>query len=149
MFDEFFGCVCLVNPEGGNSDMHATIWTSPELLMLRHWKMSADVKYKVELRNSGAMLEVGADEPIYQAALAAGIQLPIGCDYGGCITCAAKLISGEVRQPGATALNKRQSQAGYVLLCVARPKSDCVIEDGVESHDELYEHPYFRTLAKI
>lgn len=104
--------------------------------------MNKQNKYKVELSNHNISLEVAADEPIYQAALNAGIQLPIGCNYGGCITCAAKLISGSVRQPGATALNKRQIKAGYILLCVARPKSDCVIEEGVESHDELYENPF-------
>lgn len=98
--------------------------------------------FKVELRNARVTLQVAEDVPIYQAALAAGIQLPIGCNYGGCISCAAKLISGEVRQPGATAINKRQSQAGYILLCVARPKSDCVIEEGVDSHDQLYENPF-------
>lgn len=98
--------------------------------------------FKVELCNAGVTLQVAGDEPIYQAALAAGIQLPIGCNYGGCISCAAKLISGKVRQPGATAINRRQSQAGYILLCVARPKSDCVIEEGVDSHDELYENPF-------
>lgn len=111
--------------------------------------MSETEKFKVELRNSGITLNVAADEPIYQAALKAGVQLPIGCDYGGCITCAAKLVSGSVRQPGASALNKRQSQAGYVLLCVARPKSDCVILDGVESHDELYQNPFTGKIAKI
>lgn len=104
--------------------------------------MQIDKTFKVELRNSGVTLDVHADKPIYQAALEAGVQLPIGCDYGGCITCAAKLISGRVRQPGASALNKRQSKAGYVLLCVARPKTDCVIDDGVESHDALYENPF-------
>jgi len=100
------------------------------------------ITFKVELRNSGVVLDVAEDEPIYQAALKAGVQLPIGCDYGGCITCAAKLHAGSVRQPGASALNRRQSQAGYILLCVARPKSDCVIEDGVESHDQLYVNPF-------
>lgn len=104
--------------------------------------MSESDSFQVELRNCGVTLTVGADQPIYRAALEAGIQLPIGCDYGGCITCAAKLISGKVRQPGATALNKRQSAAGYILLCVARPKSDCVIEEGVESHDALYQNPF-------
>ena len=104
--------------------------------------MATGDRYKVTLRNSGVVIDVGADEPIYQAALKAGIQLPIGCDYGGCVTCAAKLISGTVRQPGATAINKRQSKAGYILLCVARPTSDCVIEDGVESHDQLYENQF-------
>ncbi len=105
-------------------------------------KMAIDETYKVALKNSRVVINVGSDEPIYRAALKAGIQLPIGCDYGGCVTCAAKLISGTVRQPGATAINKRQSKAGYILLCVARPTSDCVIEDGVESHYQLYENQF-------
>ena len=103
--------------------------------------------FNVLLRNSGVELQVAPDEPIYQAALKAGVQLPIGCDYGGCITCAAKLVEGKVRQPGASALNQRQSQAGYILLCVARPKSDCIIDEGVESHDELYVNPFTGKLA--
>jgi len=104
--------------------------------------MEPVASFKVELRNNGVVLDVKSDEPIYQAALKAGIQLPIGCDYGGCITCAAKLISGKVRQPGASAINRRQSKAGYILLCVATPDCDCVIEEGVESHDDLYENPF-------
>ena len=111
--------------------------------------MNLDQKHKVELVNCGVTLEVREDQPIYQAALDAGIQLPIGCNYGGCITCAAKLISGGVKQPNASALNKRQSKAGYVLLCVARPRTDCVVSEGVDSHDELYENPFTKTLAKI
>lgn len=103
--------------------------------------------YRVELRNSGVVLDVSADQPIYKAALDAGVQLPIGCDYGGCITCAAKLVKGSVRQPGASALNKRQSQAGYILLCVAHPNSDCIIDDGVDSHDDLYMNPFTGKLS--
>jgi len=105
--------------------------------------MSDSIKtHKVLLRHCGVTLSVAEDQSIYQAALEAGIQLPIGCNYGGCITCAAKLTAGQVRQPGASAINKRQSNAGYILLCVARPKTDCVIEEGVESHDQLYENPF-------
>lgn len=98
--------------------------------------------YTVYLRNLGVTLDVGEDEPIYDAALAKGIQLPIACKYGGCITCAAKMLSGKVRQPNATALNRRQSKVGYILLCVARPHAACVIDVGVESHDELYQNPF-------
>ncbi len=98
--------------------------------------------FTVELKNSGTTLRMTGDETIYDAALKAGVQLPIGCNYGGCITCAARLLTGSVRQPGATALNQRQSRAGYILLCVARPKSDCVIDEGVDSHDQLYRNPF-------
>ena len=99
-------------------------------------------KHQVILRNWGHTLTVAEDETIYDAALAKGIQLPIACNYGGCITCAAKMLSGKVRQPNATALNRRQAKAGYILLCVARPQMDCVLEVGVESHDELYQNPF-------
>lgn len=109
----------------------------------------ASQTFKVELKNAGITLDVRADQPIYKAALDAGVQLPIGCDYGGCITCAARLLEGSVRQPGASALNKRQSKAGYVLLCVAQPKSNCVIEEGVESHSELYENPFTGKLSGV
>ena len=40
------------------------------------------------------------------------------------------------------ALNGRQLADGYVLLCVARPKSDCTFDVGVESHDKLYRNPF-------
>lgn len=105
--------------------------------------------HEVELKNTGVTLQVAEGQPIYKAALAAGVQLPIGCDYGGCITCAARLISGKVKQPGASALNRRQSQAGYILLCVAQPTTDCVVEEGVESHGELYENPFTKKLSGI
>lgn len=86
--------------------------------------------------------DVGEDVAIIDAVEALGHVLPIGCRYGGCITCAARLLEGKVRQPNGTALNKRQSKEGYILLCVARPKTDCVIEVGVESHDKLYQNPF-------
>jgi|TARA_Y100000991_G_scaffold93797_1_gene70749 ferredoxin len=75
-----------------------------------------------------------------------GLDLPYGCRYGGCITCAAKLISGEVDQHRQVALNNRQLNNGYVIMCVARAKTDCVFEIGVESHDELYRNPFLDPL---
>ncbi|MEM8797607.1 MAG: 2Fe-2S iron-sulfur cluster-binding protein [Pseudomonadota bacterium] len=95
------------------------------------------------LRNRGGItFDVGEDEAIYDVFERNGVQLPIACKYGGCITCAARLISGRVRQPNATALNKRQSKEGYILLCVAHPKEDCVIDAGLESHSDLYRNPF-------
>ena len=105
--------------------------------------MSSTQEFRITLANRDDMaVTCRANETIYEACLREGIQLPIACEYGGCITCAARLLEGKVRQPGATALNKRQSRAGYVLLCVARPKTDCVLEVGVESHGSLYQNPF-------
>ena len=35
-----------------------------------------------------------------------------------------------------------------MLLCVARPKSDCTLDVGVESHDMLYRNPFQSPLSR-
>ena len=76
-----------------------------------------------------------------------GVDLPYGCQYGGCITGAAKLIEGEIDQRAQGALNNRQINDGYVIMCVARAITDCTFEIGVESHDKLYRNPFIDPLA--
>ena len=56
---------------------------------------------------------------------------------------------GSVLQPKGTAIIKRQFQAGYVLLCVARPKEGCIFEVGVESHSTLYQNPFSTPLRSL
>ncbi|MCE2523053.1 MAG: 2Fe-2S iron-sulfur cluster binding domain-containing protein [Rhodobacteraceae bacterium] len=98
---------------------------------------------KVTLSNRGdAVYEVDADRPLLDTLREQGVDLPYGCKYGGCITCAAKLTVGEVDQHRQVALNNRQIADGYVILCVAIPKTDITLEIGVESHDRLYRNPF-------
>ena len=99
-------------------------------------------KYKVFFLNEKKYIEVKENEKILNVAIENKIILPVGCKYGICITCAAKLIKGKVKQIGATALNKRQINHGYILLCVYKPESDCIIHEGVDSHDLLYQNPF-------
>ncbi len=93
-----------------------------------------------------ARYEVNAHLPLLKSLRDQGVDLPYGCEYGGCITCAAKLIDGEVDQNQQVALNNRQINNGYVVLCVAKPLSDCTLEIGVESHDKLYRNPFLDPL---
>lgn len=94
----------------------------------------------------GATYQVDRDKPLLDSLREQGADLPYGCKYGGCITCAAKLIEGSVNQNAQVALNNRQINDGYVILCVARPTSDCTFEIGVESHDRLYRNPFLDPL---
>ena len=95
----------------------------------------------------GATYSVNGRKALLDSLRAQGVDLPYGCRYGGCISCAAKLIAGEVDQSAQKALNNRQIDQGYVILCVARPITDCTLEIGVESHDKLYRNPFLDPLA--
>ena len=92
-------------------------------------------------------IEVSTHKTLLSSLQEAGLDLPYGCQYGGCITCAAKLITGHVDQRAQVALNNRQLANGYIILCVARPLTDCILEVGVDSHDKLYRNPFLDPLA--
>ncbi len=100
--------------------------------------------YQVELHHQGAVHTIAApeDQQILWAALDAGIELPTSCNSGVCTTCAAKIISGEVDQTEGMGISPDLSADGYVLLCVAYPRSDLKIE--TEKEDELYELQFGR-----
>jgi ferredoxin len=94
----------------------------------------------------GAIYAVDPRRPLLDSLREQGVDLPYGCRYGGCITCAAKLVAGRIDQRRQVALNNRQLALGYVILCVARPLTDCTLEVGVESHDRLYRNPFLDPL---
>ena len=103
--------------------------------------------HRVTLANrDGAVFEVDARRPLLETLREQGVDLPYGCKYGGCISCAAKLVAGEIDQRRQVALNNRQINDGYVILCVARPRGDVTLEVGVESHGKLYRNPFLDPL---
>jgi ferredoxin len=74
------------------------------------------------------------DATLLAAAEHAGIALPSSCRNGTCRTCICKLISGTVTYsiewPG---LSLEEKQEGYILPCVAKAKSDLVVEQAQAS----------------
>lgn len=98
--------------------------------------------FTIEVRNRNRTIEVSGDEPILDAAEAAGLTLPYGCRAGHCISCAARLIEGRVEQSEGVALTPAQEAQGYVLLCMASPRSDCVVEVGARVQQELFVNPF-------
>jgi len=99
--------------------------------------------YQVRLVNrENRVVMVAENETILEAAEEAGITLPYGCRFGVCVTCAARLLEGEVDQSAGVALKPAQEAMGYVLLCIATPRSDCTFEVGVECQDDLYINPF-------
>ncbi len=87
-------------------------------------------KHKITLVFEGKEIECDEEQTILDACEKNGIMLDFNCREGACTTCAGKLRSGEVEQLEAMAINDAQKAKGYVLTCVAKPKSDCTLETG-------------------
>lgn len=92
--------------------------------------MSNEDTYRVEFVNTDEELEVGGRETILDACIDAGIAQEYSCRVGMCLACVARIVEGEVKQPGARGLSDREKQ-DYVLTCMARAESDLVLERGV------------------
>ncbi len=96
--------------------------------------------YTVELQHQGSIhtLQVPENETILSVADAAGLGLPSSCNAGVCTTCAGKITNGgTVEQTDVMGVNTDLQEQGYVLLCVAYPRSDLKIE--TEKEDTVYQ----------
>ena len=83
--------------------------------------------FRVRLEPEARTIEVSEGEDIVTAALRQGIALPNSCLEGSCTTCTGQLVSGEVEQDLALALQDKDKERGFLLLCVAHPRTDCVV----------------------
>jgi CDP-4-dehydro-6-deoxyglucose reductase len=84
---------------------------------------------QVYLAGSDKQFEVGDGETVLAAGLRQHFALPFGCQSGGCGSCRVRLLEGEVDYPFAPpALSPEEVDAGYILMCLARPRSDLKLD---------------------
>jgi len=79
----------------------------------------------------GLQVDAWDDQALLLSLEQGGSNWPSSCRNGTCRTCIGQLHSGQVRYaiewPGLSSDEKAQ---GYVLLCVAYPCSDLVVQQG-------------------
>jgi CDP-4-dehydro-6-deoxyglucose reductase len=88
-------------------------------------------EYTVLVEPHGRRITVAADRPILEGALGAGLNLPHSCKSGHCSSCRVRLRAGEIEYPNGRVplgLTAEEAQAGNILLCQARARSDLIVE---------------------
>ena len=85
---------------------------------------------QISIRPSDHTFGCEPDETVLQAAMRADLMIPYGCRNGACGTCKGRILDGSVdfgaHQPST--LTDDEKRRGIALFCVARPRSDLVIE---------------------
>ncbi|MCX2819911.1 2Fe-2S iron-sulfur cluster-binding protein [Haladaptatus sp. F3-133] len=83
--------------------------------------------YTVSFVRTDETVEVSANQTVLNACIEAGIAHEYSCRVGTCLACVARLVEGEVEQPGSRGLSSDEAEE-YVLTCMARPVSDLTLE---------------------
>ena len=85
--------------------------------------------WSVRQEPAGTAFDVPPGMDLVSAARAAGWRWPKSCRNGTCRTCRARVVEGHVAHriewPG---LSREELAEGWILACVAEPRSDLVVE---------------------
>jgi ring-1,2-phenylacetyl-CoA epoxidase subunit PaaE len=68
-------------------------------------------------------------EPVLDAALAQGLELPYSCKGGVCSTCRCKLVEGQVDMDANYALEDYEVARGFILTCQSYPVTSRLVLD--------------------
>ncbi len=85
--------------------------------------------FRIEISPQGWQFDCPPDQTLLLTALAQGLKLPHSCRNGTCRACIARLLEGDISYriewPG---LSREEEAEGFILPCVAFPRSDLKID---------------------
>ena len=117
------------------SKIHFELFTSPAQLEGAK-KAAATKESEKDVDHASITLQIDGEKTTYElhdknvtildSALDSGLDVPFACKGAVCMTCRAKLISGEARMDMNYALTDDEVKQGYILTCQAHPTTDAV-----------------------
>src|SRR5205809_4960559 len=86
--------------------------------------------HQITIKPSDHLFPCDEGEAVLAAAMKADLMIPYGCRNGACGTCKSKILAGVVDYGSyqSSALTDAERKRDMVLLCVARPRSDLILE---------------------
>jgi ferredoxin len=79
-----------------------------------------------------------AEEHVLSAAIRQGIELPSSCRQGWDLACAVRVLEGRLDHSDARRYYRQDEQAGFALICTAKPLSDLRLQ--TNAGDAMREH---------
>ena len=83
--------------------------------------------FKVTVNPKGYEIDVLENETVFEALQRQGYTVAFGCKNGVCELCEAQLIAGKIYHKANTEVTAND-HAETILVCVAKPQSDLIIE---------------------
>jgi ferredoxin-NADP reductase len=101
--------------------VHFEIFASPRAdLVSAAADVASDVAFEVELRRSGKLITVAADETILDAMLAAGVKPPFVCKEGWCGNCRLPLLGGRADHRDEVLSDEEKDANAFIHVCISR-----------------------------
>jgi ring-1,2-phenylacetyl-CoA epoxidase subunit PaaE len=91
---------------------------------------SREVVGQVTIKETGATIEIRAQETLLEALERHDYQPEFGCRVGTCGTCQLHVLQGQVNNPGKNFLTTGELRSGTVLGCITQPQGNITIESG-------------------
>ena len=91
--------------------------------------MTETKKYLIKFLPDGRSIKVSPGYNLRQAVLDSGLDIDSSCGgVGTCGKCRIKVVKGEVGSKKTKFISASDKRKGFVLSCLAKVKSDLVVE---------------------
>lgn len=90
---------------------------------------SSDAAFEVEIKSTGQIIKVAAEQSAAHALLEAGFDLPLSCEQGVCGTCMTKVLSGTPDHRDLYLTSDEHERNDCFMPCCSRAKTSRLLLD--------------------